>query len=456
MADRRKVGRGVASSNRAWAAVALRGMDFVVDLKRKLAQLVTALPAETLADPSQPLPQPEDSPSDASTERERELSQLRAQMSELMNRKRAKPREILPSQPPLDFAPLETSQGLVHRRTRRWRTEDWIGCIPIDAALMARAEYWALLALDPKLANSEPKRALYLDTETTGLGGGAGIFAFLIGLAWFDDEQHLVLEQLLLRSPADEAAQLEALVERLAASSVLITFNGKSFDWPLLAGRFVMNRLEVPRIVQHLDLLHVARRLHKPRMTRVNLKALEVETLALDRGPDIDGAEMGPRYNHFLRTGDEEALRPVIEHNAIDVLSMVALAGLYGEPLERMDGADLVPLGRVFRRARDLERAQSVAERAVQLGGGTDARRLRAELAKARGDRDSALSHFEALCETVDDPSLRLELAKLYEHHAKRPLQALELLERGTGESAADAERRRLRLQRKLQSSRHR
>ena len=448
-------------------------MDFVVDLKRKLAQLVTELPAETPAEwsfddvaewskdhhssaSSQPLPQLEDTTSDAATERERELSKLRAQMSELMNRKRVKPREVLASLPPLDFMSLETSQGLVHRRTRRWSAEDWIGCIPIGAALTARAEYWALLALDPNLANSEPKRALYLDTETTGLGGGAGIFAFLIGLAWFDDEQHLVLEQLLLRSPADEAAQLEALVERLSASSVLITFNGKSFDWPLLASRFVMNRLQVPRIVQHLDLLHVARRLHKPRMVRVNLKALEVETLALDRGPDIDGAEMGPRYNHFLRTGDEEALRPVIEHNAIDVLSMVALAGLYGEPLERMDGADLVPLGRVFRRARDFDRAQCVVERAVKLGAGTDAQRLRAELAKARGDRDSALSHFEVLCETVDDPSLRLELAKLYEHHAKRPRQALELLERGTGESVADAERRRLRLQRKSQASRHR
>ena len=215
-----------------------------------------------------------------------------------------------------------------------------------------------------------------------------------------------------------------------------------------------MNRIEVPRIAKHFDLLHVARRLHKPRLGRVNLKALEVDVLALDRGPDIDGAEMGPRYSHFLRTSDEDALRPVVDHNAVDVLSMVALAGLYGEPLDRIDHADLVPLGRVFKRARDLERARSVADRAMQLDGGTEARRLRADLAKARGDRDGALADFETLCDAVDDPKLRLELVKLYEHHVKQPDRALELLERGTGESDSDTARRKMRLKRKSNSAR--
>jgi tetratricopeptide (TPR) repeat protein len=110
----------------------------------------------------------------------------------------------------------------------------------------------------------------------------------------------------------------------------------------------------------------------------------------------------------------------------------------------------------VLRRARDFERAQDIAERALQKGGGAEARQLRAELAKARGDRDSALADFELLCDAVDDPKLRLELAKLYEHHARSPQRALQLLERGTGESVDATERRRVRLQRKLQTSRHR
>lgn len=420
----------------------------IVNLKQKLAHLTQRANAQT-----GPLAQPPGRPEvDTRSEKELVLARLREQMNTLVTRKQVPTRVIAPCAAPLDFAPFETASGWVHRKTRRWSTEHWIGCVPIEAAFHARAEYWALLSLDPSLASSEPRRALFLDTETTGLGGGAGILAFLVGLAWFDPEQGLVLEQLLLRSPADEGAQLELLAERVASSSLLVTFNGKSFDWPLLAGRYLMNRMELPKPVSHLDLLHVARRLHKPRMTRVNLKALEVDTLSLDRGPDIDGAEMGPRYNHFLRTGDEEALRPVIEHNAIDVLSMVALAGLYGEPLARIDTADLVPLGRVLRRARDLDRAEQVAERALQLGAGNEARRLRAELARARGDRDRALADFETICDSVDDPGARLELAKLYEHHAKKPLEALQLLERGTGESVIATERRRTRLLRKLQS----
>ncbi len=405
-------------------------MRLLVDLKRKLVQL-----------------------GQGSSDREQTLAQLRGQMAELMQRQPAIAQSSRPAAPPLDFLPWETSRGLVHRRTRYWNSGHWIGCVPIEATLNASAEYWALLGLDPELADCDPKRVLFLDTETTGLSAGAGVLAFLIGMAWFDNEK-LVLEQLLLRSPGEEPAQLELLTERIEAASSLVTFNGKSFDWPLLASRYVMNHLAAPSIARHFDLLHVARRIHKPRMGRVNLKALEVDVLALDRGPDIDGAEMGPRYTHFLRTNDEEALRPVVEHNSVDVLSMVALTGLYGEPLDRIDNADLVPLGRVFKRARDLEKARDVADRAMQLGGGTEARRLRAELAKARGDRDGALADFETLCEAVDDPKLRLELAKLYEHHVKQPDRALELLERGTGESESETARRKMRLKRKSRSAR--
>lgn len=400
-----------------------------MDLKRKLARLGGSRPLE---------------------DRESALGKLREQMADLMQRAPV-PKESRPPAPaPLDFVPWETAQGIVHRRRRLWNADHWIGCVPITAALAASAEYWALVGLDPKITQCDPRRALFLDTETTGLGAGAGILAFLVGMAWFDEQERLVLEQLFLRSPAEETAQLAIITERLAAATVLVTFNGKSFDWPLLASRYVMNHLPVPDLPLHLDLLHIARRLHKPRLGRVNLKSLETEVLALDRGPDIDGAEMGPRYAHFLRTFDDEVLRPVIEHNAVDVLSMVALVGLYGEPIERLNEADLVSLGRTFKRARALDKAQNIADLAVKRGGGPQARRLRADLAKARGDRDGALQDFEKLCESVDDPGVRLELAKLYEHHVKQPQRALELMDQGTGETVAAAERRRKRLEQKV------
>jgi hypothetical protein len=173
--------------------------------------------------------------------------------------------------------------------------------------------------------------------------------------------------------------------------------------------------------------------------------------LGFVRGPDIDGGDVAARYGHYLRSGDEAALSAVVEHNAWDVVTMAALVGLYGEPMTSLHPEDLVGLARTFRRARDLERAREAAQAAVEQGVGPDALRVRGEIAKARGDRASALLDFEALAAEVDEPAVRLELAKLYEHHVKAPLSALSLVERGTGEAPEALERRRARLARKIE-----
>lgn len=381
------------------------------------------------------------------------LETLRAKMDEILHRPSVvAPERANPSETTLPFVAAELGTGRLHRRCQKLAPSKTIGRIPVDAASSATAELLSLLALDPGLLGSDPRRALYLDTETTGLGGGAGTIAFLIGLAWFEGDE-LWLEQLLLTSPVDEQALLESLEQRLSRASMLVTFNGKSFDWPLLMGRFVMNHRPKPVQLPHLDLLHVARRLHKKRVGSVTLKRLESEVLGLERGKDIDGAEIGPRYAHFLRTGDESALRIVIDHNATDVLSMAALVGLYGEPLELLAPLDLVGLGRTYSRAGDKDRALSVAEEAQRRGAGSDALRLSAQLHKARGDRSRALLKYEELANEVDDPIVRLELAKLYEHHVKDHRAALRIIEQGTGESAEGVLRRSSRLARKLKRS---
>src|SRR5690606_20452066 len=142
-----------------------------------------------------------------------------------------------------------------------------------EAARDACPEMLALLALDPDVGTCDPSGALFLDTETTGLGG-AGSVAFLVGLGAFDARGRLVLEQLLLRAPEDEAALLDYLVGRLEQASLLITYNGKTFDMPLLGCRFVMHRIPAPKAIPHLDLLHVARRLHKERLGQCRLISL--------------------------------------------------------------------------------------------------------------------------------------------------------------------------------------
>lgn len=323
------------------------------------------------------------------------------------------------------------------------------GRIPLGCARDANPMILGLVGLSPNLTEAKPERALYLDTETTGLGAGAGTLAFLVGMAWFD-HGCLRLRQLFLRSPAEEPAMLAVIEQRVREADFLVTFNGKSFDWPLLASRFIMNHRPVPPCPPHLDLLHVARRLHKARLGSVTLRRLESEVLGMVRGPDVDGAEIAPRYAHFLRTGDGSSLQIVVHHNELDVLSMVALVGLYGEPIPLLPEGDLVALARTYVRAGDRPRATSLVDRLVDSGGGYEARKLAAELARARGDRVRALVDFEALVREVDDPGIRLSLAKLYEHFCKSPHLALGMVEQGTGEKPEAAERRRARLLRKI------
>ncbi|MBN2191441.1 MAG: ribonuclease H-like domain-containing protein [Polyangiaceae bacterium] len=349
----------------------------------------------------------------------------------------------------LPFVREETAEGPRYRRLEPVRCSHQVGRIPVDAARAARAEVLALLGLDPVIGTTDPARSLYFDTETTGLGG-AGSVVFLFGAFWFDDEGQPFLEQLLLRQPGEERALLQRVAELFEQASLLVSYNGKTFDAPILAMRLVMNRLPPLAVRPHLDLLHVARRLHRARLGACRLTMLEREVLGFVRGEDIDGSEVPSRYSHFLRTGDEESLRVVVEHNACDVMTMAALVGLYGEPLDTLAAADLVALARTYRRARALDEAARVVDDAVARGVGDAAVRVRGDIAKARGDRAAALRDYESLCVKIDDPGLRLELAKLYEHHARQPLRALELTLAGTGETAPAAERRRARLERKI------
>src|SRR5262249_43000639 len=243
-------------------------------------------------------------------------------MDAILTRTRSEPKR----EPPrvdvaeLPFCVEDTLAGPLHARVVRHGGEHRIGRIPIAPARRADANLLALLALDPRLAACDPAGALYLDTETTGLGPGAGTVAFLVGLAWFDQGRDgmppaLVVEQLLVRRLGEEAPVLARIAERIANASMLVTFNGKSFDMPVLRTRFVMGRMNVPVEPPHLDLLHVARRLHKARGFGATLGAVEREVLGFVRENDVPSGEVSACYLHFLRTGDPRALMGVVEHN---------------------------------------------------------------------------------------------------------------------------------------------
>jgi hypothetical protein len=419
-----------------------------VSLRSKLSRLENAGAAAAARAPS-----PSPSPPELEPPRFRVLDDLRARIQATLQR------TALGSPPaprPVDtvelpFASVATPLGPLHVRAQRLSPAHRTGRAPLVCARDANAELLALLALDPSLAGRDPGGALFLDTETTGLSGGAGTVAFLVGLAWWDGRT-LVLEQLLVRSLGEEAPMLDRVRERIAAASMLVTFNGKSFDMPLLRTRFVMARMEAPRSPPHLDLLHVARRVHGKRRG-CRLVAIERDVLGFERHDDVPSGDVSACYLHFLRTGDTRAMLGVIEHNAWDVLAMAALVGLYGEPLDGapssgggdacLSAEDLAGIARTLRRAGALEQARDAAEIAVGMAATEDTLWARADIAKARGDRARALADFEALAAAVDEPRVRLELAKLYEHWVKAPDRALEVAARGTGE-APEKELRRI------------
>lgn len=387
-----------------------------------------------------------------SVSRRPSLDELRERIARVIGRGDSTPARVRAATGELPFHAEPTSAGPVHVRRVACLPDARVGRVSLATALRADPTMLALLALDPSLAGCDPRRALFLDTETTGLSGGTGTVAFLVGVAWLDEATScFVHEQTFLRRLGEEAPILERLAERLAGASMLVTYNGKAFDWPLVRTRFVMNRMTAPTPPPHLDLLHVARRIHRARPGARTLGAIENDVLGHFREGDIPGAEVVACYAHYLRTGDEAAVLAVVEHNEADVLSMVALLGLYGEPVGGLDGADLAGAASTLRRAGALERAEVLANEALARGGGPEARRACGDIAKARGDKARALREYEVLAVEVDEPRVRFELAKLYEHYAKAFGRALDLSLQGTGENAAALERRAARLRRKVE-----
>jgi uncharacterized protein YprB with RNaseH-like and TPR domain len=429
-----------------------------MNLKRRLERLAGAAPVRApesgvvmkRATPAAPAPAP------PSAERQRTLEELRRQMSALLARGERPPEHSArPRSEPtlrleaLPFVEQRSANGSYHQRVERLSPSHRVGSVAVEQAWRADPAVLAELALDPRVAASSPEGWLFIDTETTGLGG-SGALVFLVGLASIEPSGVVVVEQLLMAEPSDERVLLERLAERVAASSMLVSFNGKAFDRPLLDGRYVLNRLAPLEQRAHLDLLHVGRRLHRRRVGRCTLKRMESEVLGFERGDDIDGSEVGAIYSHFLRSSDATGLNAVVTHNYWDVISMVALVGLYGQRTPPLVGEDLAGLARTLTRAGATAHAERMADIACERGGGTEAYRIRAELAKSRGDSSCAVRDFERLCHESDDPRARLELAKLYEHKLRQPARALEWLRLGTNEDNGASARRRERLERKL------
>ncbi len=300
------------------------------------------------------------------------------------------------------------------------------GRIELDRLLRIPRESFSVLARGSDGAEIDLERALFLDTETTGLAGGSGTYAFLIGLGFVEDGA-FVLRQLFMRDYREEAAMLKAFLEIASRFELLVSYNGKSFDVPLLETRFVLTRQQFTFEEKlHFDLLHPARSLWKARFESCRLSELEQWLLGIEREQDVPGHLIPDIYFRFVRTGDAAQLPYVFEHNAQDILSLAALTVSASDMLDEENlpenPIDDFSLGRLFARTENEERSILHYERAVESGlTGTARRRsLRglAELHKRRGEIERARELWEVLSrEDGGESVLALhELAMHFEH----------------------------------------
>ncbi|MGE5378903.1 MAG: ribonuclease H-like domain-containing protein [Bacteroidota bacterium] len=334
----------------------------------------------------------------------------------------------------LDGSFLPTRLGEVFAVEQRYGMDYLHGSAPILCSQpLSLISHWAN---DPRIADLPLSSFAFLDTETSGLTGGTGTYAFLVGVARFIDGQ-FVLRQYFMRDPAEEPALLEGLANFLASAECLVTFNGKAFDIPLLTTRYTIHRIPIPyKGFSHLDLLPLARRLWRDRLESRALKYLEAHVLGLHRtSEEVPGYEIPYLYFDYLRTRDARPLAGIFYHNAMDVVAMAALLTHMNEMITRPydgpveHGLDFIALGKLFEDLGLWDEAARLFERGLQCeitesDFGLAVKRL-SILQKRRGDFEEAVRLWEKAAEEGHIYA-HIEIAKYYEHKRRDVKSALQ------------------------------
>lgn len=316
------------------------------------------------------------------------------------------------------------------------------GHMTLGDALAAEACHIAFSAADDELVEFNPETAVFVDTETTGLAGGTGTVTFLVGAGYFQ-EGRFILDQCFMRDFHEEEAMLNYLRGVFSRSETLVSYNGKSFDLPLLRSRFITNRVPFHLdSLMHLDLVHASRRFWKKRLRNCSLGSIERNILGIERVGDIPGDEIPRRYLDYLRQRDARPLEPVFYHHRMDILSLVTLTAHLSHAVSQPDAGgfvhheDRLSLLRLkFRRRLYAE----VLELADVLLPEMNDDALRRECLETAGmaakrlkDWFAAERHFRQLAD--EDPRnflARRELAKIYEHRRRDLPLAIAVCEEG-------------------------
>ncbi|MDR3719253.1 MAG: ribonuclease H-like domain-containing protein [Bryobacteraceae bacterium] len=361
----------------------------------------------------------------------RELSAGETSPGPLLFDRRADPA----SRNPAEGREVETEFGRHWELERSWPANYRHGLSDVGALSEIAPDILCAVSGDERI-EAQPERWAFLDTETTGLAGGSGTVAFLVGVGVIAPDGFR-LKQYFLREPAEEASMLSALAGDLAAFDVLITYNGKSFDVPLLETRFVMNRRKAPFTrLQHVDLLYGARRLWRLKLDSCRLQELEKRILGHERVGDVGGGFIPNLYFDYLRNGDAGPLEPVLFHNAIDILSLACLTAIVPqairEPERLKHGEELAGLARWFGNEDRLEEAASLMQLALKKPMSDELVwetlwRL-AGIERKLGRHDTALAHWSELS-TIANPYQAQALERMAMHYERREKNAALALE---------------------------
>lgn len=275
----------------------------------------------------------------------------------------------------------------------------------------------------------QPEDILFLDTETTGLSGGVGTIAFQIGLGYFTPSG-FVVEQFLMHDYPQEARMLHLVNALMQRFSILCTFNGRTFDVPLLKSRYIMNRIpdaHFPSV--HADVLYPARRLWKLRLKKCTLGHLEEQLLHVQRDDDLPGVLVPQTYFQYIKDGNFSPLKKILEHNKQDIVSLAQLfyfmCRQVDEPEEMEAGEDLFSLAKALEKQGDREKAMHCYRLSAGHGMFSASFEAMARLEKRNGNCAAAIKLYQTMLAKGKEPITACEaLAKLYEHQLKDPAGA--------------------------------
>lgn len=367
---------------------------------------------------------------------------LRERLDRLLEPKRFfQKKEIFPIENLINGEIISTLWGKTFQKKEHFFPDFRFGEMTLSEILEIPTYPAHLLMKDQRLKELDLRKALFLDTETTGLSGGTGTLPFLIGLGYFQEDGFLI-HQVFMRDHSEERASLSLVNELIESFQFLVTFNGIHYDIPLLETRFILSRMSSKiKDMPNLDLLYPSRRIWKGAYENCRLITLESQLLGIERVDDVPSEWIPSLYFEYIKTGDGRKISRVFYHNQMDILSMVALSGrihlIYHDPhaAKPRRGIEHFSLGRLFWDHGESQKAIPCFELALKRCDDELAwevmKWLSIAFRKTGQSERARLLWEEMVCwPYMKDSFPYVELAKYYEHKIKDYNKAISYIER--------------------------